>query len=335
MKIYVSVPQGKIVDTTFFTESARSYLEQHFEVAYSPLDRHPTAEELRQLAADADVLMIGWGHPMVDAAMLAGTNIKILAHTGGSVADYADASLYRAGIRVISGNELYAESVAEGTLAYILMALRRLPEAADEVRSGGWALPFFTEGLLDQTVGIIGMGAISRKLIKLLQLFRVKLKLYSSHAIDAAYLQANNAEQASLEDIFSTCKLVSLHSALNESTQGMITKAHFDLLQDGAIFLNTARGAIIREEDLIEALKENRFRAVLDVYCREPLAQDSPLRSLPNVYPIPHKAGPTDDRRPIVVMALADDILRFFRGEQLRYEISARQALRMTKERKA
>lgn len=334
MRIFVSVPQGKIVDTTFFTQAARSYLEQHFQVVYSPLDRHPTREELAQLAADADVLMTGWGHPTVDAAMLAGTNIRLLAHTGGSVADYADPSLYEAGIRVISGNELYAESVAEGVLAYMLMALRRLPESAEEVRCGGWALPFSTEGLLDQTVGIIGMGAVSKKLIPLLQSFRVKLKLYSSHAIDADYLQALGAVQTSLEDIFSTCKIVSLHSALTEATRGMITKAHFDLLQDGAIFLNTARGAIVREEEMIEALKENRFRAVLDVYCQEPLAQEDPLRSLPNVYPIPHKAGPTADRRPLVVMALAEDILRFFRGEPLRYEISSQQALRMTKERK-
>ena len=113
----------------------------------------------------------------------------------------------------------------------------------------------------------------------------------------------------------------------------MITKAHFDLLQDGAVFINSARGAIIREDEMIEALKENRFRAVLDVYCKEPPELDSPLRSLENVYCMPHVGGPTGDRCPVITMRLADDIVRYTEGKPLRYSISSDYAKRMTKQR--
>ena len=332
MKIYVSVPKNSIVQT-FFSPEARAYLESCGQVTYSPLDRHPLPEEFAQYAADADVLMTGWGHPMITADLLKGTSIKLIAHTGGSVADYVSSEVYDMGIRVISGNELYAESVAEGALAYMLLALRSMSDYVQEVRSGGWTLPQETEGLLDQTVGIVGMGAISRKLIRLLSMFRVKLKLYSSHPIDPQYLSEIGAVQVSMEEIFSTCKIVSLHSSLNDQTRGMIGKRHFDLMQDGAIFINTARGAIVREDELIEALKENRFRAVLDVYEKEPLAVDSPLRTLPNVCCMPHKGGPTTDRRPIITMRLADDIGRFANAEPMQHEIAPDRAKRMTRER--
>ena len=84
---------------------------------------------------------------------------------------------------------------------------------------------------------------------------------------------------------------------------------------------------------MIEALKEKRFMAVLDVYCKEPLDLDSPLRSLENVYCMPHVGGPTNDRAPIIAMRLVDDMVRFCEDKPLRYEISGDYAKRMTKQR--
>ena len=335
MKVFVSVPQNSRVMDRFFTPEVKAYLEERFEVIYSPLNRLIKAEEIALYTQDADVIMTGWSHPMMDAKALENTAIKLIAHTGGSVADYVSDEVYAKGIRVISGNEMYAESVAEGAFAYMLAGLRRVPEYMGQVKNGGWTLPGpdLSQGILDQTVGIIGMGAIAKNLIKMLKPFRVKLKLYSGYPIDEAFLKENNAVQASLEEIFSTCRVISVHSALNERTKGLIGKEHFDLLQDGAIFVNTARGAIIREEEMIEALQENRFRAVLDVFCQEPLAQDSSLRTMDNVYCMPHMGGPTADRCPNIAMRLADDIQRFANDEALQYEITRDYAKRMTKQR--
>lgn len=335
MKLFVAIPRTANAWKQFMTEEARAYLEERFEVSYLSLDRQLKPEEVAMYAKDADILMTGWGHPMIDSNVLEGTCIKLIAHTGGSVADYVAQDVFEKGVKVISGNDMYAESVAEGALGYMLMGLRKMVDYVEDTRAGYWHSERCgrSEGLLGQTVGLVGMGAITKNLIPLLKPFGVKLKLYSGYPINAEYLAENNAVQASLEEIFSTCKVVSIHSALNDRTKGMIGKEHFDLLRDGAVFVNTARGAIIREDEMIEALKENRFTAVLDVYCKEPLDVDSPLRQLKNVYCMPHQGGPTIDRKPVVTMSLADDVLRFAEGKPLRYEISGDYAKRMTKQR--
>ena len=335
MKVFVAIPTTGLAWGKFMTQQARDYLQARFDVVYNPLERHLKAEEIALYAGDAEILMTGWGSPYMDAKALENTSIRFIAHTGGSVADYVSPEIYDLGIPVISGNDMYAESVAEGVIGYMMLALRKMPDYIEDTRKGNWqsrTLPP-SEGLLGQTVGLVGMGAITKNLIRMLQPFGVQLKLYSGYPIDPAYLEENNATQASLEEIFSTCKIVSIHSALNERTKGMITKAHFDLLQDGAVFINSARGAIICEEEMIEALKENRFRAVLDVYCKEPLDLDSPLRSLENVYCMPHMGGPTSDRCPVITMRLADDIVRYLEGKPLKYSISREYAQRMTKQK--
>lgn len=335
MKLFVAIPTTVQAWKKFMTDEVRTYLEERFEVSYLNMDRLPTAQEVAQRAGDADVIMTGWGNPMMDRQLLEQTNIKLIAHTGGSVADYVNQDVYATDIKVISGNEMYAESVAEGVVGYMMLALRKMVDYVEDTRNGNWRSEACapTEGLLDQTIGLVGMGAITRHLIPMLKPFRVKLKLYSGYPIDPDFLAENNAVQASLEEIFSTCKIVSIHSALNDRTKGMIGKEHFDLLQDGAVFINSARGAIIREDEMIEALQTNRFRAVLDVYCKEPLDLDSPLRHLKNVYCMPHVGGPTNDRSPVIAMRLADDIRRFEKGQKLRYEITGEYAKRMTKQR--
>ena len=334
MKLFVSIPQNSTVMATFVPDNIKKYLEERFEVTYSPLDRQLEKEEIALYAGEADAILTGWGHPLIDGEVLKNTSIKLIAHTGGSVGNLVNQEVYEQGVRVISGNNIYADSVAEGVLAYIFTALRKIPEHVNYCRAGGWRFEGegdYTEGLYDQSVGIIGMGAISKRVIKLLKPFGVSLKLYSGYPIDEDYLKENNAVQASLEEIFATCKIISLHSAMSERTRGMIGKEHFDLLQDGAIFINTARGAIIREAEMIEALKEKRFRAVLDVFCQEPLEADSELRTLENVYCIPHKAGPTIDRRAAVTKGLADNMMKFIKGEKMDLEIGSEYAGRMTR----
>lgn len=335
MKVFVSVPQNHRVRKSFFKKEVEEYLEERFEVTYSPLDRQLEPEEIAEYAKDAEVIMTGWGHPMITGKALENTKIKLIVHIGGSVADYVNDEVYEKSVRVISGNELFAESVAEGTIAYMMLALRKMPDYVEDMRQGNWKSDVCppTEGILDQTIGIIGVGAISRILIQMLKPFRVRLKLYSGYPIDEEFLKEHNAVQTSLEDIFATCKIVSLHSSLTERTKGMIGKEHFDLLQDGAVFVNTARGAIIREDEMIEALKENRFRAVLDVYCQEPLDVNSPLRTMKNVYCMPHKGGPTSDRAAMITMRLADEVVHFAEGKAIKYEISNEYAKRMTKQR--
>lgn len=331
MKVFVSIPQNSTVRSTFLPAGVRQYLEDRFEVAYSPFDRQLTPVEIREYAQDADAIMTGWGHCLLDQDALTGTSIRLIVHTGGSVGSLVNQETYEAGTTVLSGNNLYADSVAEGVLAYMLTALRKIPDYVNNIRAGGWhPANDYTEGLLDQTIGLVGMGSISKRVIKLLKPFQVKLKLYSSYPIDENFLRENNAVQTSLEEIFSTCKVISLHSALTQRSRGMIGREHFDLMQEGAVFINTARGAIVRENEMIEALKERPIHAILDVFCKEPLEPDNELRDLPNVYCISHRAGPTLDRRSVITRHLIDDMVRFENGRELQLEITNTYAARMT-----
>ena len=315
MKIFVSIPRKGNVFETFITKEVQELMESLFEVEYSPYEGNITQEQFKEAVKDADVIMTGWGHPQITYDMINGTNIKAIAHTGGSVGSLVTPDVYDNGIMVMSGNLMYADSVAEGTIAYILTALRDIPKYTTNVKNG--------------EIGIIGVGAISKFLIEFLQPLRVKIKAYSGYPIDPEFLKKYNVTQVSLEEALQ-CKVVSLHSAMNERTRGLIGKEQFKLIKDGAVFVNTARGRVVDEPAMIEELKTGRFKAILDVFYSEPLAADSPLRTLDNVYCIPHLAGPTVDRRAKITAALVRNLVDWKEGKEVYLEITKEQAARMT-----
>lgn len=331
LKLLVTIPNGPIKDS-FVPGEVCERLEKLFDVTYNEGTENYSEEELKALLAGKDVVLTGWGTPKLTEKVLAGNNtLKIIAHTGGSVTTIVDDYAYEKGIRVLSGNEIYAESVAEACIAYALTALRRIPDYLAVTRTGEWrAEDSMWEGLLGQTVGLVSYGMITKHFVRMLQPFSPKIKVYSSH-LDEAELKANRMEKASLAEIFATCKVISIHSALTEKTYHMIDKPLLQSVQDGAVLINTARGGVIDEAALVEELKKERFRAVLDVYEQEPLPPEHPLRNMPNVYPIPHMGGPTYDRRKVVTECLADDIVRIWEGKLPKLEISRSYAAHMTK----
>ncbi|MCQ2414208.1 MAG: hydroxyacid dehydrogenase [Clostridia bacterium] len=335
-KVLVALPDNSEVKNTFLPEDLREYLAEHFDVVYNTSTKNMSKAELGEAIKDVDAVMTGWGNAKFDEESLAGnTRLKMIAHTGGTVASYVEDVAYDMGIKVISGNLLYAESVAEGTIAYMLMAQRRLPEYVYNVRNGGWRMPAgedVWESLMDKEVGIVGLGTISRFLIPMLHALRCKIRLYSHYDPDPVFMKQNGVTRCGLNEVFEKSDIISVHSALNAENRGLIGKEQFELIKDGALFLNTSRGAVLDQDALIAELQKKRFRAVLDVYVKEPLEEDSPLRSLPNVYCIPHKAGPTLDRRAFITKAVIDDMIRFFDGEEfLTLEITKEMAKRMTK----
>lgn len=333
MKLLVTIPSGATRDE-FLTPETKALLEENFEVTYNPLGRNYTSEEMYEAAECSDIVLTGWGTPtFIGGPIEKNESIKLIAHTAGSVANLVDAAVYKRGIRVISGNRYFAESVAEGTLAYMMASLRRIPDDVYDMRHGVlWKTEsaITTKGILERDVGIVGFGMISRCLIEMLKSFRAKIKVYSSHPIDPEFLSVNGASQVSLEEAFS-CSVVSLHSSLTDKTRGMIGREHFELMPSGALFINTSRGAIVREGELIEVLREGNIFALLDVYETEPLPLSSELRSLKNVYPLPHRAGPTNDRRHFIGRAIVEDVIRFKNGDAMLTEISEEYSKRMTR----
>lgn len=331
MNILVTIPTYNEGDS-FLTMEIMKEIESMGEVVWNTSGKQLSAEELKDKLKGMDVCITGWGCPKFDRHVLeSAEELKLVAHTGGSVAPIVSEYLYDRGIRVISGNRLYAESVAEGTLAYILCSLRDIPYYNYDMKNGNWGSKgYFNEGLLDQTTGLVGFGMVAKCLVKMLTPFRVRIKVFDPY-IKENMFEEFGLEKVSLEEIFSTCKIISIHAPKTPETYHIIGKELLQMIPEGSILVNTARGNIIDENALIEELQRNRFKAVLDVYEVEPLPPDSILRKLDNVILIPHMAGPTLDRRRYVTAALIDDIKSFFNGGILNHEINREYAMAMTR----
>jgi len=168
--------------------------------------------------------------------------------------------------------------------------------------------------------------------VRILQGFAVNILVYDIRPIPEEDKLKYGITQVSLDEIFEKSDIVSLHTPLNDKTYHMIGKRHFDLMQDGALFVNTARGAVCDEEELIAALNSGRIFAALDVYEKEPLEAGHPLLSAPNTLLMPHMAGPTYDLRAYTSRVLLAEGAAFIdRGEELKSEITREMAEVMTR----
>ena len=337
MKAFINVPMGA-AGSDFVVEKTVRYLEGVCETAYNKLDRVMTAEEVAEVIGDADAYVTGWGSTALTKTILdAAPNLKLLVHLGGSVFDYVTPEMWDRGIRVVSGNDIMAESVAEATLCYTLAAYRDLPRICNEMKTkGSWRtyhpLGWMNRGLRGKTVGVISYGAVAKHFVRMLQPFAVNIRVYDIKSVPEEDKAKYGITQVSLEEIFKDSDIVSLHTPLNDKTYRMIGKEHFAMMKDRALFVNTARGAVIDEEALIEELKTGRICAALDVYDTEPLDKESPLRGLPNTLLMPHMAGPTYDLRSYTTEALLTEAAAYVdRGEELRSEISRQMAEGMTR----
>lgn len=332
MKILIAMVKDHKTET-FMTEGNLAKLAELGEVSWIECaGAKITPEELRDALEGQDVCVCTWGIPKFDAFVLEKADkLKLVAYTAGSVANVVSDAMYEKGIRIVCGNEGFAESVAEGALTYMLANLRRLREY-DLRNNNLWRPePWRSERLLDKTVGIVGYGAIARHLIRMLKPFHVKIKLFSRHTTEEQAKEMG-VQKASLEEIFSTCDIISIHSAKTPETYHMVTKAHLESMREGALIVNTARGNIIDEEAMVPLLQAGKIRAALDVYeGPEPLAVTSPFRKMGlNVNVYPHMAGPTEDYRYYCAQLCIEDIERMQKGEDLQNEIKPWRAAMMT-----
>lgn len=333
MKALVTLPKNAVFPT-FFTPDNIALAESLGEIIWNETDRQLTTEEIIDRIGDCDTYITGWGSPRADRAILdAAPNLRILTHLCGTVVPFVSDALWERGIRVISGNRFFTESVAEGTLAYMLAALRDIPAYSTRLHDEHkWKKSTDTnQGLAGKKIGIISYGAIARHLVRILSVFRVELYVYDIKPLPADDVLRYHLKQASMEEIFSTCDIVSVHTPLFDATYHLIGKDLLGRLKEGSLFLNTSRGPVIDQKALEAELATGRFRAVLDVYEQEPPAPDCPLFDLPNVMMMPHMGGPTVDLRAFITEQLLHESHDFLHnGSSLPSEITRQMAATMS-----
>lgn len=337
MVIYNAMPTGeRTTYSTYFDESVVVKWKALGDYKENNLGHNLSFEELCSEAKEADVLITGWGQiPFTKEVVDALPNLKLIAHTGGTVAPLiTDSAVYDRGIRVLSGNDLFGKTIAEGCLCYTLSSLRKMEQYLGEVRETGWRQsPWRTKGLFGKKVGLVSFGVIAKHFTRMLKVFDITPLVYSGHMTEEE-AKEQGVILASLEEIFATCDIVSVHSARTPKTIGMINEKLINSLKPGALFMNTARGEVVDEVALIKRLKKGDIDAVLDVYTDE-LGYESgeienPYKELKNVIPMPHLAGAIDFRK-IIASELADDVLRYQKGEKMENEVLQEALARMTR----
>ncbi len=277
--------------------------------------------------ADAEVVITSWGTARLDADVMAeAPKLALLVHAAGTVKPYVSDAVWARKVRVASSAEALAVGVAEYCLGMILLAPKRAFWAGLATREGKWreginvfAGPAETHR---QKVGVIGASRCGRHLIALLKSFTCEVLLYDPYCTAAEAERLGAKKVQTLHELFSQCLLVSLNAPSTDQTRHMIRGEHFRLLRDGAVFINTARGAVVHEREMIEELKKGTFVACIDVTDpAEPPPPDSPLRKLPNVWLTPHQAGAVAQNLFMIGELVAGEIEAFADGRPLTNEV--------------
>ncbi|MDR2675730.1 MAG: hypothetical protein LBC18_12950 [Opitutaceae bacterium] len=180
----------------------------------------------------------------------------------------------------------------------ILAALRCVAASQHNLHhAGGWKLPRRPEqSLFGRRVGLHGFGRVAQALARLLRPFEVSLRTFAPGTPPPVFSEHDVHQCATLEELFSTSDVLVELAPLNDRTQGIIGRDLLELLPEGAVFVNTGRGRVVREAELLEVALARRLRVALDVFETEPLPAGSPLRAHPEILLMPHQGGPTLDR---------------------------------------
>jgi len=174
-------------------------------------------------------------------------------------------------------------------------------------------------------VGLLGLGYVGRRSAALFRAVKAEVYAYDPY-VSAEQMAAAGVRKAGLREIMSQCQVVSVHLPVTPETHHMLGAKELALLQDGCVFINTARSWVIDQDALLAELRRGRFWAALDVFDTEPLPVDHPYRTLDNVVLSPHVAGMTRDSYYGLTATMLEEIERFFRGEPLHHQVT-REAL--------
>jgi D-3-phosphoglycerate dehydrogenase len=252
------------------------------------------AELIRRIGDAEAVVNIRAYSKFTDRVLAACPNLRLIS-VWGTGTDHIDLAACTArGVSVASTPGVNAHSVAEHTLALMLAFARRIPANDAAMRGGQWPRGTLAD-LEGKTLGIIGLGAIGRRVASLAAMFNMRLLAWT-FGVDNGRAASVGARRVELEELLRQSDIVSIHLRLSPESRGLLTRERLTLMKPTAFLVNTARGAIVDRDALIDALQNQRIAgAALDVFHEEPIAANDPLLSLPNVVLSPHNAGTTHE----------------------------------------
>ena len=290
-------------------------------------NRPPRAELLAALTEGGgwDALIVR-SQTRVDAELLAAAAPRLSVVGVGSVGtDRIDlAAATHAGVMVVNAPTGSTTAAAEHTMALMLSLMRRIPTADASVRRGEWErATYIGAELRGKTLGVIGLGKIGKAVARRAAAFEMQVLAYDPF-LTAEQAADHGVRLAGLPELLAESDVISVHVLLVPETRGLIGRAQLATMKPGAILLNVARGGLVDEDALAEALREGRLAgAAIDVYSTEPMAADNPLRDAPNTVLTPHLGASTAEAQARAGVEVAEQVLLALSGVTPPYAVNA------------
>ncbi len=292
-----------------------------FIVDYKP---DITDDELAEVIGEYEALVVRSKPKVTEKAIQNAKKLKVIGRAGVGVDNVDVKAATKCGIIVMNtpgGNTI---STAEMTCALLTSVARHVPQAHMTMKQGKWDKKLFTgTELFGKTLGVIGTGRIGTEVIKRMQSFGMKVLAYDPY-VPPDNLRKLGAEPVSVEEIVKNSDFISVHTPLNDQTRGIIGENEFKYMKKNVFIINCARGGIIDDNALINALKEKKIAgAAVDVYVKEPLPEDSPYRTLDNCVLTPHLGASTKEAQMNVVFQVAEQIVEVLKGGEIKNAVNA------------
>jgi glyoxylate reductase len=318
----------KVFVTRRIPESGLRKLQQATDCRVWPGQLPPSPEELREEAAGCDGLVTLLSDRIDGAVMDAiGPQLKVIANYAVGFNNIDVAAADERGIRVGNTPGVLTEATADIAVGLLLAAARCFGEGFANVAERKWQtwepLGFVGQDLRERTVGIIGFGRIGQAVARRLRFGWDMQVLYFSRTDKPAIDQELGSRRVELDELLTSSDFISVNTSLTPSTRHLIDSAALERMKPHAVLVNTARGEIIDQDALYEALRSGQiFAAGLDVTAPEPLPDDSPLRQLSNCLILPHIGSATHDSRNAMANIAAENTLAGLNGNPLPHGVN-------------
>jgi phosphoglycerate dehydrogenase-like enzyme len=292
---------------------------------YAPIQSPDVIQQNPDILKDVDIIFSSWTCPTIDQQFLnVAPNLKVVFYGAGSIKKVVTDAFWEHGVQITHAANANGVVVAQYTLGQILMSLKGVWSHMQATRRD----QTFTKqtgfaGLSKSTVGIIGLGMIGRHVRQLLQPFDLNIIAYDPYASQETADELG-VQLVDLDTIFKESHVVSLHAPWTPETVGIINGKHFASMRQNATFINTARGALVREDEMIDVLRDRQdIFALLDVTYPEPPVKGSPLYTLPNVVLTPHIAGVIEQNETATMgQVMLDELQQYLNDEPLKWEVT-------------
>lgn len=319
----------KVFITQQIESEAIDLLKTKFDVVTSGVDRPLTRKEFLDGIKDADAVIMVWHTEQMDKeAFDAAPNLKIVARRGVGYDNIDVEEATKRGIYV-TVTPVHTNTIADITFALMMNAARRIPAADAYVRSGQWteggtevARMFMGYDIHHKTIGIIGFGRIGKHMARRANGFEMNVMYYDICRQPEAEKEYQ-ATYTSLDEIYEKADFISVNCALTDGTKHLIGAKEIAKMKSNCVIVVTARGGIIDEKALYEALLNNKIGgAGLDVFDPEPILPDDPLLKLKNTAFTPHLGTSVYESRVLMVVTAAEEIIRVLDGEKPLYALN-------------